>query len=409
MANEGLEFLLRLALASSGAIMLVLMVRGWLRDRFGASLAYQVWLLVPVAMVAAALPAARATNTAVAAFFPPGAMPALAASALPVAGPGWSEVMLAAWATGALAALSMLALNHRRFVARLGVLVERDGLWFAARADSGPLLLGLLVPRIVVPADFMMRFSATERALIVAHEQRHAGRGDPWMNVLAAILQCAFWFNPLMYLAIGRLRFDQELACDAAVMERHPRQARDYAAAMLKTQAASTSSLATCHWQSSHPLKERIMQLQHPVPSAIRRGFGRLALVALTTACVGTALLARASVPADVQMYDLAMTLTTSEGVSTPRMRTAAGATSRLMVGDSASGWSAELRLDDVGNEKVFLKGKIASAGATVAEPSLQMRLGEKGRVRISGPGSSGTFDLEILITKADGPFKPSK
>lgn len=63
----------------------------------------------------------------------------------------------------------------------------------------------------------------------------------------------------------------------------------------------------------------------------------------------------------------------------------------------------------DVGNDKVFLKGKIASAGTTVVEPSLQMRLGENGRVRISGPGDSGTFDLEILITKADGPVKPGK
>ena len=72
-----------------------------------------------------------------------------------------------------------------------------------------------------VPADFAARYSADEQDLIIAHERQHAARHDPAANALLALLQCAFWFNPLMHLAASRFRFDQELACDAAVMARH--------------------------------------------------------------------------------------------------------------------------------------------------------------------------------------------
>ena len=152
------------------------------------------------------------------------------------------------------------------------------------------------------------------------------------------------------------------------------------------------------------------MQLQHTGPSGLRRMFGRFALAALATGCIGTGLLARAgTVPAGAPMYDLAMTVTTSAGVSSPRIRTEAGATSSVRVGDAASGWAFEFVISDAGNDKVLLKSKVTSGGATVSEPALQVRLGESGRVRISGPGKSGTFDLQFVVTKADGAFIAAK
>ena len=91
------------------------------------------------------------------------------------------------------------------------------------------------------------------------------------------------WFNPLMYWALGRLRFDQELACDAVVVAESKTQRRLYADALLKTQLANDSAwgLAGCHWQSIHPLKERIAMLKRPSPGLTRRLFG----IALTGAC----------------------------------------------------------------------------------------------------------------------------
>ena len=76
-----------------------------------------------------------------------------------------------------------------------------------------------------------------------------------------------FWFNPLVHLAAARFRFDQELACDAAVIARHPDSRRRYGAAMLKTQRAEFGLPMGCHWQSSHPLKERVAMLKQAPPS----------------------------------------------------------------------------------------------------------------------------------------------
>ena len=75
------------------------------------------------------------------------------------------------------------------------------------------------------------------------------------------------WFNRLMYWAIGRLLFDQDLACDAIVLAR-----TGNADVLLKTQ------LAYAGWMSLaiyHPLKERIATLKRlwsrPVPLAMRQ------------------------------------------------------------------------------------------------------------------------------------------
>src|SRR4029077_12446784 len=153
------------------------------------------------------------------------------------------------------------------------------------RAESTcgcPALVGAIRPRIVLPADFEQRYDGRERELILAHERTHRARGDAQANALAALLRCVFWFNPLVYFAASRFRFDQELACDAAVISRFPEARRSYADAMLKTQLAVLGLPVGCHWQSSHPLKERIAMLKKPLPGRTRAALGAGIAVALT-------------------------------------------------------------------------------------------------------------------------------
>jgi hypothetical protein len=81
------------------------------------------------------------------------------------------------------------------------------------------------------------------------------------------------------------------LACDSAVLRRHPLQRQAYANAILKTQLAASPRRAgaalfpiACHWQH-HPLKERIMQIARPTPRRIQRR-------AMQALLLGSALLA---------------------------------------------------------------------------------------------------------------------
>lgn len=112
---------------------------------------------------------------------------------------------------------------------------------------------------------------------MLAHEQAHLERGDILTTTIGVMWLCALWFNPLMYWAIARLRFDQELACDAMVLARSQAGPRHYAHTLLKAQLAADSPWRiplSCHWLSTHPLKERIAMLKRPSPGSTRRLLG---------------------------------------------------------------------------------------------------------------------------------------
>jgi beta-lactamase regulating signal transducer with metallopeptidase domain len=161
------------------------------------------------------------------------------------------------------------------------------------------MLLGALRPRVLVPLDFERRFTSEERHFVLAHEQAHLRRGDNAVNAIGTLWLCIFWFNPVMPWAMHLLRFDQDLACDAAVLARAGQSRRGrYAGALLKAQLASQSGSAlplACHWRSVHPLRRRIAVLRRPVPGRWRHGVGSL-LVALIVA--GASLGAHAVQPA---------------------------------------------------------------------------------------------------------------
>jgi TonB family protein len=276
MLADWLRILELSALASSAAILLVLLLRKPMRTHFGAHTAYALWLLVPLAAAVALLPAPVASMAMQ--IMPLSAVPALipVAPAVPVVNAfdplPWLGV---AWALGLAISLAVLAWQQRRFVRALGRLSVVGERIVRAEATAGcPALVGAWQPRVVLPADFERRYSAAERDLILAHERAHCARGDAQLNVFAALLRCLFWFNPLVHIAASRFRFDQELACDAAVIARFPEARRPYADAMLKTQLADIGLPAGCYWQSSHPLKERISMLKQPLPGRARRVLG---------------------------------------------------------------------------------------------------------------------------------------
>ena len=94
--------------------------------------------------------------------------------------------------------------------------------WSKARRSQGPLALGVLDRRIVVPGRFLQRYNPGERRLALEHELVHHRRGDIWWNLAALLVLALNWFNPVAWLAFRAFRSDQELACDAAVARAAP-------------------------------------------------------------------------------------------------------------------------------------------------------------------------------------------
>ena len=271
--------LLQATLATSMAVMLVLMLRKVLRHQLGARMAYASWILVPLACTAVLIPAPARNIVLPASANDPAGLPAIVYASLTSA-PGADPwfFFLALWLSGALITFFLFAHRQRTFNRR----IEGDAkLPYDQVVGHGPAVAGLLRPRIVLPADFESRYTVEQQVLVIAHERLHLQRGDILAQALATLLRCVFWFNPLIHFAAARFRFDQELACDADVLAAYPKSRRSYGEAMLKTQLADFALPVGCHWQSSHPLKERIMMLSNPLPGSTRRASGMALILAL--------------------------------------------------------------------------------------------------------------------------------
>jgi beta-lactamase regulating signal transducer with metallopeptidase domain len=294
MASDLVLFLAKANLAAGVSVLLIMALRRPVRAAFGARSAYALWLIVPLSILALLLPAriivapasvltepAAATATAAPERSPSQAStkPSLeTARNLPL-----GETLLALWIAVALASLAIQAERQRRFVRSLGRLRIADGLLWSERPGVGPAVIGALAPRVVVPADFAQRFTAEEQALILAHERNHLAVGDAQINAVVTSLQCLFWFNPMIHIGAALLRIDQEIACDAAVLARHPKTRRAYGEALLKTQLAACAPPLGCHWPASanKQLKERFVMLARHHSNRQRHLAGATAVVAL--------------------------------------------------------------------------------------------------------------------------------
>jgi len=273
MTSELILFLAKANLALAAAVLLVLVLRKPVRAVFGARSAYALWLVAPLSILALLIPARTVTlpapiaakPAAVAVTQTPALSPAVAAVPSPSKPLPIAEIVLSLWAFVAFAGLIVQVERQRRFVRSLGRLSTTDdaSLLLAERPGVGPAVIGALAPCVVLPADFAERFTPEEQALILAHERNHLAVGDAQINAVVTGLQCLFWFNPFVHLGAAVLRIDQEIACDAAVLARHPKTRRAYGEAMLKTQLAAFAPPMGCHWPASanNQLKERFTLL----------------------------------------------------------------------------------------------------------------------------------------------------
>ena len=124
--------LLRTQAAAAAAVLLVLLLRGPTRMMFGARLAYRLWALVPVAAIATVFPSLSETLGS-------GAPASLM-------GEERAVLTLAGWLAGGVALGTAILLQERAFRAR------------AEAGRAGPAVMGVFWPRVVLPADFALRF-----------------------------------------------------------------------------------------------------------------------------------------------------------------------------------------------------------------------------------------------------------
>lgn len=286
------------------ALSLVLILRRPAQRLFGATPAFTLWLLPPLL---ALLPWLPDTPSPWLDTIPIQVVPATRAFAAELTSTAslvhWPYMV---WAIGASLSLLRLAVvyirvrrNSRPLPDAMRRVLEFEQPDLDMRRlrlhSAGPAVLWAPRSLLLLPADFLDRFDAHQRQCVLQHETIHLRRGDALWSLLAELMFALLWFHPLAWLALPRLRLDQELACDERVLRQSVQDEATYAHTLLHSTGVRAMPMSI-PWLTRPQLKERLSMIQRPRPGALRRRTGFTALAALM---VGTAFVAQAAIKHD--------------------------------------------------------------------------------------------------------------
>ena len=156
-------------------------------------------------------------------------------------------------------------------------------------AISGPLVCGVLRPRIYLPTR--MDFSNTTLLRhVLTHECTHIRRGDNALKTVLLAALCLHWYNPLVWGMCRWLPADIESACDAAALRKltpaDPDARKNYAASLLCMAVHSTKPGLLYSAFSKSEVERRIRGVLN------YKKAGAAALLACFALCGGTVVFA---------------------------------------------------------------------------------------------------------------------
>ncbi|WNO60768.1 M56 family metallopeptidase [Rheinheimera sp. MMS21-TC3] len=263
------EYLLYLMLPLSLLLLLLMIVQHFFMAKLGARTIYALWSSVPLLLLLSVISPLLQNFIPAFASAAPFQHYQVGVQQLTVTAnnTNWLFVL---WLTGALLGLGYLFLSYLYslviFRRATPVLVKSVKLvCYQSDTKDGPYISGFFKPSILLPQDFFTRFSDLQQQLIVRHELTHWQRGDIYLNCIALVVLCLFWFNPLCYLAYRQYRQVQELACDAQVTanaSHDERIAYGYALLSSAQQSVNLTWPLTHHYGDFKIMKQRITQLQ---------------------------------------------------------------------------------------------------------------------------------------------------
>ena len=193
---------------------------------------------------------------------------------------GPADWLLWTWMAGVAAMLTRMVVG-RVALARLRRKSELIGfdpiacdnaLEIRAAGVQTPILVGLMSPAILVPAQFP-EWTESQREMVLLHERQHFRHADHWSILLAQLVRAILWFHPVVWILAARLSREQELACDEAVIAAG-HVAHEYATFLLTNiRALRSADLVSCAMAGSgaDSVKHRFARLLESRPVRIRK------------------------------------------------------------------------------------------------------------------------------------------
>jgi len=121
-------------------------------------------------------------------------------------------------------------LEECRMAARVGAPVRL----LESGRSTGPCLVGLLDPAIVMPAGLADDLTDEQLRFIFRHELAHLRRWDLPLNWLLAAVEAFHWFNPLVWWVARQIRLDREEICDQVAVDGRVEACRPYGLLMVQ-------------------------------------------------------------------------------------------------------------------------------------------------------------------------------
>lgn len=149
----------------------------------------------------------------------------------------WSAGLVGGWALGVVMQLAWLVCCVRRAGRLVGAAVRVDDVRVSRiQADvqrrlslsrrvrvrksatvCTPVVVGIRHPSILLPSD-CMDWPAEKIRMVLSHELAHVERRDVFWQLVARTAAALYWFHPLAWLALRRMRRESERACDDRVL-----------------------------------------------------------------------------------------------------------------------------------------------------------------------------------------------
>ncbi len=81
---------------------------------------------------------------------------------------------------------------------------------------SSPMTIGILSKKVIIPKE---NFNDEQYEMIIKHELFHIKNKDIEYKFLLLILNCIYWFNPIVYMFVNQVNEILELNCDEYVLK----------------------------------------------------------------------------------------------------------------------------------------------------------------------------------------------
>ncbi len=147
----------------------------------------------------------------------------------------WPLYAVLAWLaiSTLLLARVVWSLGHIQGLKRRATLVGRRGdIRVLASAEARvPMAAGFVRRAIIFPQSVLDELTTQEFEQVLCHEMAHLRRWDDWAQLVQAVAQALFFFNPAVYWIGRRLKIEREMACDDWVVSATG-EARPYAACL---------------------------------------------------------------------------------------------------------------------------------------------------------------------------------